>query len=244
MCIGKEVYGYRKVTNTDIYVNWKSFTPTNWKWGTLEALVWRAYDVCSSDYYLGCELQHLKKVFHKQNNYLIWVINKMFKEFQSKQNETAPIATGNEEWNNNVKHHLLVLPYKGSDAMHIISSLRKQVNCALPDDVKMIVFYTGKKLGTCFNMKDKTVFNHENDIVYYAKCPEEYCPHDYVSESGRRVLERMKDHNGRGTSSHVFKHCVAADHQFVSCDDLRIVGGNYLNKKQKQKIVEALLIKI
>ena len=97
--------------------------------------------------------------------------------------------------------------------MHIISSLRKQVNCALPDDVKMIVFYTGKKLGTCFNMKDKTVFNHENDIVYYAKCPEEYCPHDYVSESGRRVLERMKDHNGRGTSSHVFKHCVAADHQ-------------------------------
>ena len=97
MCIGKEVYGYRKVTNTDIYVNWKSFTPTNWKWGTLEALVRRAYDVCSSDYYLGCELQHLNKVFHKQNDYLIWVINKMFKEFQSKQNETAPIATGNEE---------------------------------------------------------------------------------------------------------------------------------------------------
>ena len=45
----------------------------------------------------------------------------MFNSFQSKQNETAPIATGNEERNNNVKHRLLVLPYKGSDAMHIIS---------------------------------------------------------------------------------------------------------------------------
>ena len=63
----------------------------------------------------------------------------MFKEFQSKQNETILIATGNEERNNNMKYHLLVLSYKGSDGMHIISSMWKQVNRALPDDVKMIV---------------------------------------------------------------------------------------------------------
>ena len=149
--------------------------------------------------------------------------------------------TGNEERNNNVKHHLLVLPYKGSDAMHIISSVRKQVNRALPDDVKIIVSYTGKKLSACFNVKDKTVFNHDN--VFYAKCPEESCPHDYVGESGRRVLERVKDHNGRDTSSHIFKHCIAADHQFVFRDDLRIGGRNYRNNKRKRKIAEALLIK-
>ena len=64
-----------------------------------------------------------------------------------------------------------------------------------------------------------------------------------VGESGRRVLEWVKDHNGRDTSSHVFKHYVAADHQFVSCDDLRIVGKNYHNKKRKQEIAEVLLIK-
>ena len=104
----------------------------------------------------------------------------MFKEFQSKQNWTAPIATGNEERNNNVKNHLLVLPYKDSDEMHIISSMRKQVNCTLPDDAKVIVSYTGKNLSTCFNVKDKTVFNHEHDTVYYAKCREESCPHHYV----------------------------------------------------------------
>ena len=57
----------------------------------------------------------------------------------------------------------------------------------------MIVSYTGKKFGICFNVKDKKVFNHEHDIVYYAKCPEESCPHDYVRELGRRVLERVKD---------------------------------------------------
>ena len=71
-------------------------------------------------------------------------------------------------------------------------------------------------------MKDKTLFNDEHDIVYYANCPEESCPHDYVGKSGRRVLERVKDHNGRDTSSDIFQHCIAGDHQFVSCDDLRI----------------------
>ena len=57
------------------------------------------------------------------------------------------------------------------------------------------------------------------------------------------MLERVKDYNNRDTSSHIFKHCVAADHQFVSCDDLRIVGRNYRNNKRKRKITEALLIK-
>ena len=87
--------------------------------------------------------------------------------------------------------------------MHFInSSMRKQVNDALPDDVKMIVLYIGKRLSTCFTVKDKTVFNHECDTVYYERNLEKSCPYDYVGESGRRVLERVKDHNGRDTSSH------------------------------------------
>ena len=27
---------YLKVTNTDVYTNWKSFAPCNWKWGNLK----------------------------------------------------------------------------------------------------------------------------------------------------------------------------------------------------------------
>ena len=79
--------------------------------------------------------------------------------------------------------------------------------------------------------------------MYYTNCPKESCPHDYLGESGRTVLQRVKDHNCRDTSSHIFKHCVAADHQFVFRDDLRIVGRNYRNNKLKQKTVETLLIK-
>ena len=57
------------------------------------------------------------------------------------------------------------------------------------------------------------------------------------------MLERVKDHNDRDTSSHIFKHCVVADHRFVSYDDLRIAGRNYRNNKRKRKIAKALLIK-
>ena len=39
---------YRKSTNNDIYLNWKSFAPGKWKWGTLKTLTKRAYDVCSN----------------------------------------------------------------------------------------------------------------------------------------------------------------------------------------------------
>ena len=78
---------------------------------------------------------------------------------------------------------MLISPYKGSDTMDVISSMRKQVNRDLPDDVKLMVSDTGKMwcytwyryrcdTGTCFDVKDKTVFHHEHDIVYYTKCPE------------------------------------------------------------------------
>ena len=37
------------------------------------------------------------------------------------------------------------------------------------------------------------------------------------------VLERVKNYNGRDTYFHNFQHCVVADHQFVSYDDLELL---------------------
>ena len=50
----------------------------------------------------------------------------------------------------------------------------------------------------------------------------------------------MKDHNGKDTSSYTFKYCVAADHQFISCSDLKIVGRNYSNNKQTENSESAI----
>ena len=92
-------------------------------------------------------------------------------------------------------------------------------------------------------MKDKEVFNHEHDIIYYTKYPKESFPHGYVGEYGRTVLEQVKDSYGRDNLYHIFKHCVVADHQFVSYDDLRIVVRIYCNNKRKWEIAKIPLSK-
>ena len=40
---------YRKCTDTGIYLNWFSFAPNTWKRGTLKNLVYRAYNICSTE---------------------------------------------------------------------------------------------------------------------------------------------------------------------------------------------------
>ena len=68
---------YRKSTNNDIYLNWGSFAPVTWKRGTLFN---RAYIVCSTDYHLKKELDHLRYVFQKHNNYPKWIIKQVVKQ--------------------------------------------------------------------------------------------------------------------------------------------------------------------
>ena len=64
---------YRKSTNSDIYLNWKSFSPCSWKRGTSKTITRRAYLVCSTPDYLQEELDHMAYAFEKFNNYPKWV---------------------------------------------------------------------------------------------------------------------------------------------------------------------------
>ena len=59
----------QKSTNNDMYLNWESFAPGEWKWGTLKTLTKRAYDVCSNQELLQKELNYIEKVFRANNNY-------------------------------------------------------------------------------------------------------------------------------------------------------------------------------
>ena len=60
---------YRKKTNTNLYIHWNSFAPNNWKLGTLETLVRRAYETCSTDEYLRDKLKHIRVTFNHVINY-------------------------------------------------------------------------------------------------------------------------------------------------------------------------------
>ena len=53
-------------------------------------------------------------------------------------------------------------------------------------------------------------------MVYYADCPNEKCRKNYIGESGRRISERIKDHNGRDRKSHILRCSVESGQANVS----------------------------
>ena len=225
---------YRKKTNTDLYINWKSFSPNNWKWGTLKTLVSRAYDICSTEKYLKEELNHIETVFKHQNNYPSWVIDKVFKQVQ--QAQQVPSNTANEKESDNKNIHRLLLPYQGDKGCNIIKSMNKCVNKLLPNNTKIEVAFKSTKLSSCFNVKDKTDFEHNHDLIYHAKCPEPTCIDDYVGESACQITERIKDHNGRNHTLQVWSHSIEKSHKNVNTIDFKIIDKNVHSNNRKRKI--------
>ena len=118
------------------------------------------------------------------------------------------------------KHHFLLLPCKGEKREHLIKSMKKSISKLLPSEIKTQVAYTGKKLSTCFNVKDQSKSDHQHDVVYYADCPNEICTENYIGENGRRISEPIKDHNGRNLKSHILRHSVESRHANVSYEDI------------------------
>ena len=60
---------YRKLTNTEMFLNQNIFASVSWKKRPPKNLVERAYLVCSTDRFLNKGLKHLEKIFRKRNNY-------------------------------------------------------------------------------------------------------------------------------------------------------------------------------
>ena len=108
-----------------------------------------------------------------------------------------------------MKNRLLVLPYQGEKGIHIVNSMKRYVNKILPENVKVQTAFT-EKLNSCFKTKDKIKFEHQHDIIYQVKWSAEKCSDEYIGESARRIIERVKD------KSHVSKHSNEKEHVEVT----------------------------
>ena len=228
---------YRKNIITGIYINWKLFAPNNWKWGTLKTLVTRAIDIRSTDEYLKEELEHMRTVFHHRNNYPLWVINKVIDDAKK-----VPSADENDSSSTDKIHHLM-LPYQGDKGSNLLKSMKRYVSKLLPEHTKLEITFTGKKLNLYFSIKDKTSFEHQHDLIYYVNWTEPSCRDNYVGETGRRIIERIKDHSGRDHASHMVKHNIETSHTDVNTANFKIIDMNFSNNKRKRKIAESLWIK-
>ena len=131
---------------------------------------------------------------------------------------------------------MMMPPHAGEKCCSLIKFLEKNLQKKLPTNIPTRIVYTGSKLSSDLkNVKVPTPFE-EN-------CSDENCNKNYISESARRLDERMKDHNGRQSNSHLLKHSVEGGHDLALKNHFRIIGKRYKNNTRKRKIVEDLLIK-
>ena len=135
-----------------------------------------------------------------------------------------------------------MLPFNGKQGNKRLSKMKKQLNKSLPTELKTTVTNQSKKLGTKFHLKDKTRFIHQNNLVYYSKCPNKTYNEDCVGETDRRIEERIMDHNKRDKNFHLLKHSREKNHQLVWENNFKVLGNNY-RSNCKRKISEALFIK-
>ena len=115
---------YRKATNTDIYLNWNSHTPTTWK----RTIISRAYTICSSERYFPEEIRYLESTFKKVNNYHKYVINQLKRQVKLKHTQSMNIECSTINQTAQIeqeKRNFLVLPYAGKKGEKILKSMNK-----------------------------------------------------------------------------------------------------------------------
>ena len=137
------------------------------------------------------------------------------------------------------KHPLFVIPYQGKNREHILKSRKKGMKKMLLNNAKPPKAFAGRKVGTSFQIKDKTKMKHNHGIAYYNECPEEQCNENLIGKTGRRISERIIDHAGRESKSYFYKHFIESGHRSPDINDFKIIGSNFCKNVFKRKIVEA-----
>ena len=141
------------------------------------------------------------------------------------------------------KRHFLLLPHQGQKGLDLTKSLKRNLKRILPNTVKGNIGFKGRKLSTCFQIKDHIKFEHNYDIVYLGTCPEDNCLDNFNREKARLIFKRIIDHNGGDQKSHIFKHSSEKRHQHFHTNNFKIIGNRFKNNSFKRKVSEALLIK-
>ena len=94
------------------------------------------------------------------------------------------------------------MTYQREKVEQVIKSVRKTIKRLLPSKIKVQVSFTGKKLSSCFNINDKTKFEHRHNVIYLETCPETKCNDNYIGEAKLPIFDTVKDHNSRDFKSH------------------------------------------
>ena len=93
--------------------------------------------------------------------------------------------------------------------------MKRKLKKSIPSNVKTCITYEGTKLSTQSPVKDRTKFEHRDNIVYFSRFPNVTYNKIYVGETNRRIKERIIYHNKRDKNSHLLKHAREIEHTRV-----------------------------
>ena len=136
-----------------------------------------------------------------------------------------------------------MLPYQGDKGSNLLKSMKRYVSKLLPEHTKLKITFTSKIFNSRLSIKHKTKFEHQHDLVYYVNCTEPSCCDNYVGKTGRRIIERIKNHSSRDHASRMVKHNIETSHTDVNTAYFKIIDLNLSNNKRKQETVKSLWIK-
>ena len=102
----------------------------------------------------------------------------------------------------------------------------------------MPLVYTVTKLGTEFNVKDKTKKEHHRNLTYNIKFPKKNCLESYSGQTRIRWIDRVNEHSEKDINSHIFKHSIEPSHPTVRLDNFTVLSSGYCNRKFKRKVSE------
>ena len=249
---------YRKPTSTNIYINWNSYAPKNWKTETLRNMARRAALICSNEELLNEEFRYLSKVFTEINDYpprlvenIILSVKDEHEREKTKQTaDTENVANDTNEAEQRTSSSItenkdseviaLCVPYAGRKGEALMKKLKRDLKQSLPDNVKAQITYKATKLQTKFQVKDEIQFENQHNITYLATCRK--CGQRYIGETKCRCKNRVMQHNKRDKNSLLLKHAKSTKHRRVWLPDFKIIGKGY-KTDFKRKISESLHIK-
>ena len=237
---------YRKKTNSNIYINWDSHAPRTWKIGTLHGLIQRAFTICSEDEEIEKEIDYLQKIFQEVNGYPKKVVENTIRKVRNKNRQQESSSDAPEEDDGTeeeiVRPHMS-LPYGGNKGNTIISKLKRNLAILLPQNVKPDIFVKGKKISSCFRIKDKIDDKHTSGFIYEFKCNRSRtCNSTYIGETARRKELRVLEHGHTDKNSAIFRHSEDKKHARAHNKNFSILATNY-PQWTRRKICESMFIR-
>ena len=76
----------------------------------------------------------------------------------------------------------LMLPLAGAKVNTMFKLMNRCIKRIVPNYVNTRITYTGHKLNTRFQIKDKSALIHKQDVIYNVKRPDQPCNQDYLGE--------------------------------------------------------------